>query len=151
MSSLRLIWGHLYSFQLIYRLTHLSSFRTILSSYRIILNVFRVFWVRLGSFRPILVYLGSFRLIWVDLDSLELIKVYLSSCRLIQTLLGLFKRLIWALVRHLCSFELVLAQLGLLRFNWSQLGAYLGSPELIYVYSDSFRFISAHLSACTVI
>ena len=115
LNLLRLIWGHLCSFQLIYRLTHLSSFRTILSSYRILLNVFRVFWVRLGSFRPILVYLGSFRLIWVHLDSLELIKAHLSSFRLIQTLLGLF-RLIWALVGHLCLFELILAQLSLLRF-----------------------------------
>ena len=54
-------------------ITHLSSFRSILSSYRIILNIFRVFLVRLESFRPILAYLGSFRLIWAHLDSLRLI------------------------------------------------------------------------------
>ena len=46
-NGLRLIWGHLDFFQLIYRLTHLSSCRPILDSYRIILNIFRVFWVRL--------------------------------------------------------------------------------------------------------
>ena len=110
MSSLRAIWGHLGSFQLIYRFTHLSSFRSILSSYRIILNIFRVFWVRLGSFRSILAYLGSFRLIGVRLDSLELIKANLSSFRFIQTLLGLF-RLIWALLR---LFRLIYAHLNLL-------------------------------------
>ena len=97
LSSLRLIWGYLGSFQRIYRLTHLSPFRPILSSYKIILNIFWVFWVRLCSFRhilssyriiltifrvfcvclgslmSILAYLESFRLIWVHLDSLELI------------------------------------------------------------------------------
>ena len=83
LSSLRLIWGHLCSFQLIYRLSHLSSFRVVLSSFRIILNVFRVFWVRSGSFTLILFYLGSFRLVWVHLDSLELIKAHLDSFKLI--------------------------------------------------------------------
>ena len=109
LSSLRLIWGRLCSFQLIYRLTHLSAFRAMLRSYRIILNVFRAFWVRLGSFRPILAYLRSFRLIWVHLDSLELIKAHLSSFRLIQVLLGLC-RLIWALLR---PFRLIYAHLSL--------------------------------------
>ena len=46
LNLLSLIWGHLSSLQLIYRLTHLSSFRRILGSYRIILNIFRVFWVQ---------------------------------------------------------------------------------------------------------
>ena len=77
LSLLRLIWGHSSFFQLIYRLTHLNSFRPILSSYRITLNIFRVFWVRLDSFQPILA-LVSFRLIWAHLDSLEAIKVHLS-------------------------------------------------------------------------
>ena len=54
LSSLGLIWGNVGSFQLIHRLTHLICFRPVLSSYRIILNIFRVFWVRLGSFRAIL-------------------------------------------------------------------------------------------------
>ena len=109
LSSLRLIWGHLGSFQFIYRLTHLSLFRSILSSDRIILNIVRVSWVRLRSSRPILVYLGSFRLIWAHLDSLELIKTHLSSFRLIQALSGLF-RLIWALLR---PFRLIYGHLSL--------------------------------------
>ena len=96
-SSLRLIWGHLCSFQLIYRLTHLSSFRAILSSFRIILNVSRVFWICLVSFRPIVVYLGSFKLLWVHLDSLELITAHLDSFRLIYTYSSWFE-LIWVLV-----------------------------------------------------
>ena len=107
------IWGHLRSFQFIYRLTYLSSTRPILSSYRIILNMFRVFWVRSGSFRLILAYLGSFRLIWAHLDSLELIKIHLRSFRLIQALLGLF-RLIWALLR---PFRLIYAHLSLFWLN----------------------------------
>ena len=73
MSSLRFIWGHLGSFQFIYKFTHLSSFRPILSSYKIILNKVKVFLVCSGSFKPILSYLDSFRLIWAHLDSLELI------------------------------------------------------------------------------
>ena len=109
LSLLRLIWDHLGFFQLIYRLTHLSSFRPIFSSYRIILNIFRVFWVRLGSFQVILTYLGWFKLIWVHLDSLELIKAHLSSFRLIQALLGLC-RLIWALLR---PFRLIYVHLSL--------------------------------------
>ena len=109
MSSLRAIWGHLGSFQLIYRLTHFSSFRPILNSYRIILNKVMVFRVGLGSFRLILAYLGLFRLIWSHLDSLELIKASLSSFRLIQAHLRLF-RLIWAL---LCPFRLIYAHLNL--------------------------------------
>ena len=106
LSLLGLIWDHLGFFQLIYRLTHLSSFRSIFSSYRIILNIFRVSWVRLGSFQPILA-LGSFRLIWAHLDSLEFIKAHLSSFRLIQAYVGSFEcfyvpfRLIYA---HLSLF-----------------------------------------------
>ena len=80
------IWAHLGSFQLIYTLSHLSSYRPILSSNRVILNIFRVFWARLGLFRYIL-FFGSFRLQQTVLSSCRLIRAHLS-------LLGSF-RLLW--------------------------------------------------------
>ena len=104
-----LIKGHLATFQLIYRLTHLTSFKPILSSHWIILNIFRVFWVRLDTFRLILAYLGLFRLTWAQLDSLELIKTRLSSFRLNQVPSGLF-RFIWAILH---PFRLICAHLNL--------------------------------------
>ena len=128
-NRLRLIWGHLDSFQLIYRLTHLSSFRPILSSYRIFFNIFRVFWARSGSFRPILVCLGSFRLICSHLDLLELIKAQLSSFRLIQAFLSLFT-LIWACTSSIRAIQV--------HFN---------SLRLIQTHLSSFRLIRAYLGS----
>ena len=58
----------------LFRLSHFSSFRPILSSYRIILNLFRVFWGYFGLFRPILNF-SSFRLIRAHLGSFQFISL----------------------------------------------------------------------------
>ena len=95
-----LIKAHSSSFKSLFRLfrlTHLSLFRHILSSYRINLSIFKVFWAHLGSFMPILAF-GPFRLIYTGLSSFRLIRAHLGSFEL-----GSF-RFLWLIETHLSAF-----------------------------------------------
>ena len=89
----------------LFRLSHWSSFRPILSSYRIILNIFRVFLAHLAF--------GSFRFIQTVLSSFRLIKA-------VQAQLSLFK-LIQAILVCLSPFERFYAHLIQTHFNQSNI------------------------------